>query len=416
MKRIVRIPLRAYCRFVKKLLLFCFLFVAGNCSAQTGSTKGVKSTGKSNWYDRISIRGYAQVRYNRLLETNPELKCEQCDRSMGEDGGFFIRRLRVIFFGQIHERVYFYIQPDFASNASTNALHFGQIRDAYMDLGLDKHNEFRFRVGQSKIPFGFENMQSSQNRLPLDRNDALNSALANERDLGVFFYWAPGSIRKGFSTLISEGLKGSGDYGVFGFGAFNGQTANRPDLNNQLHYVARASYPLKLGNQIIEPGIQGYTGEFVIPADQISTGTKVAGNRSYVDQRVAASFVLYPQPFGIQAEYNIGRGPEFDAGTDSIETRKLTGGYITLNYKFEHKGQLFYPFLRGQYYNGGKKHELDARSYKVNEIEAGLEWQPNRYFEMVAQYTMSSRRFEDFKTKGNFQEGSLLRLQLQVNF
>jgi hypothetical protein len=53
-------------------------------------------------------------------------------------------------------------------------------------------------------------MQSSQNRLPLDRNDALNSAVSNERDLGVFFYWAPQKTRKLFSSLVSDGLKGSG--------------------------------------------------------------------------------------------------------------------------------------------------------------------------------------------------------------
>ena len=128
------------------------------------------------------------MRYNRLLETNPKLKCEQCDRSWGENGGLFLRRVRIILFGQISERVYFYIQPDFASSASTNSLHFGQLRDAYFDIGLERRNEFRVRLGQSKVPFGFENMQSSQNRLPLDRADGLNSALSNERDLGAFFY------------------------------------------------------------------------------------------------------------------------------------------------------------------------------------------------------------------------------------
>jgi hypothetical protein len=39
-----------------------------------------------------------------------------------------------------------------------------------------------FKSRQSKVPFGFENLQSSQNRLTLDRNDALNSA-ANEEIL-----------------------------------------------------------------------------------------------------------------------------------------------------------------------------------------------------------------------------------------
>jgi hypothetical protein len=50
-------------------------------------------------------------------------------------------------------------------------------------LSFDAKKEYRVRIGQSKVPYGFENLQSSQNRLTLDRNDALNSAVANERDL-----------------------------------------------------------------------------------------------------------------------------------------------------------------------------------------------------------------------------------------
>ena len=259
-------------------------------------------------------------------------------------------------------------------------------------------------------------MQSSQNRLPLDRNDGLNSAIANERDLGGFFYWAPKKTRQLFSSLVRDGLKGSGDYGVVGFGVYNGQTANRPELNNEMHVVGRISYPVKIGNQIIEPGVQAYTGHYEFAKDQVSDGVGIVPDRNYLDQRVAASFVLYPQPFGIQAEYNIGRGPEFNPATDSIEIQDLTGGYATLNYMFRYKKQLFYPFLRIQYYDAGKKHELDARTYTVNEYEIGLEWLPFKNFEMVAQYTFSKRRFEDFKTKGNIQEGSLLRLQAQINF
>ncbi len=368
------------------------------------------------WYDSFSIRGYGQVRYNRLFETNDKLKSEQGDRSIGDNGGFFIRRLRIIFSGQINERVYFYIQPDFASSASSTGLHFGQLRDAYFDLGLDKDNEFRFRVGQSKIPFGFENMQSSQNRLPLDRNDALNSAASNERDLGVFFYWAPAKTRKLFSSLVNDGLKGSGDYGVFAFGAYNGQTANKPELNDEPHIVARLSYPMEIKNQIIEAGIQAYSGQWTMASDQLSVGVKSNNSKTYLDERVAASFVLYPKPFGIQAEYNVGTGPEFDKKTGSIENRKLSGGYATFSYKLDFNKQVLIPFLRIQNYEGGKKHELDSRSYRVNETEIGIEWQPNKNFELVTMYTMSTRRAEDFRLQENLQSGSLVRIQAQVNF
>lgn len=365
------------------------------------------------WFDRFAIRGYTQGRYNRLMETNPNLKCEQCDRSWGDGGGFFIRRMRIIFFGQISEKVYFYVQPDFASSVGTTQ-HIAQLRDAYMDLGFDKKNEFRIRVGQSKVPFGFENMQSSQNRIPLDRADALNSAVTNERDLGAFFYWAPESVRKLYTSLVNDGLKGSGDYGVFAFGAYNGQTANQPERNNQPHIVTRFSYPIRIGNQIIEPGIQAYSGKFVLLST--SNGVKRAANNEYLDQRAAMTFVLYPKPFGIQAEYNIGRGPEFNKLTDSIELRSLTGGYFQCYYMIRKGNQTFLPFTRAQYYEGGKKHELDARSYTVRELEVGLEWQPAKTLELVAMYTFSDRRFEDFVLQNNRQKGRLLRLQVQINF
>jgi hypothetical protein len=393
------------------LALICLNPLLGN----NDSIKNPAEILKKGWYEKINLRGYGQVRYNRLFETNADLKCEQCDRSWGENGGFFFRRLRLIFFGQIHENVFMYVQPDFASSASANGLHFAQIRDAYFDLSLDKKKEFRFRIGQSKVPFGFENMQSSQNRLPLDRNDGLNSAVSNERDIGVFFYWAPSKIRKRFSYLVSSGLKGSGDYGVIGFGAYNGQTANRNEANNHPHIVGRLTYPFELKNkQIIEPSVQGYYGRSVVTS--VSAGVAGTDRYEYWDNRAAATFVIYPQPFGLQAEYNIGTGPEYNPATNSIEQKKLEGGYATASYFLRIKDQILIPFSRYHYYNGGKKHELDARSYTVNEFEIGAEWQPIPNFELVLMYTISSRRFEDSRTPINTQSGRLLRIQAQFNF
>lgn len=367
------------------------------------------------WYELINLRGYTQVRYNRLLETNPDLKCDQCDKSWGGDGGFFFRRIRLVFFGNVHERVYFYIQPDFASSPDGSVQQFAQIRDAYFDLALDNKREFRFRIGQSKVPFGFENLQSSQNRLPLDRHDGLNSAVANERDIGIFFYWAPQRIRKLFRDLSNEGLKHSGDYGMLGVGAFNGQTANRFDMNRDLHVVARFTYPFVFGDrQVFEAGIQGYTGDVVLRT--VTEGVTGADDFEYLDQRAALSAILYPQPFGIQAEYNIGRGPEYVPRTNSIELRDLHGGYATVSYRLQFGKQLLFPFGRYHYYEGGKKHERDATKHRVQEVEIGLEWQPIRNFELVAMYTISRRTFENSLNPSNTQAGRLLRLQFQLNF
>ena len=396
---------------MKVLYFMVFLLLAFRVSAQTTKDSTQKS---EKWYEKIQIRGYAQVRYNGLLQTNEDLECEQCDRSWGGDNDFFIRRMRLIFYGQLSSRVYFYVQPDFASSSSTTALHFGQLRDAYFDVGIDEKSQFRFRIGQSKVPYGFENMQSSQNRLPLDRADALNSAVSNERDLGLFFYWAPTNKRKLFSSLVSSGLKGSGDYGVFGIGVYNGQTANRPELNANKHIVTRVSYPFEVKKQILELGVQAYTGKVTLAST--SSGVNYAEDKLYDDQRVAGTFVLYPKPFGILAEYTVGRGPQFDKTLDSITTQRLHGGYVTASYKLNFKNNILIPFVRYQVYHGGKKHELDARSYDVQDLEIGAEWQMTKYFELVVMYTMSSRRFEDFVNQDNYQRGNLLRIQAQVNF
>jgi len=391
------------------------LISVGSFAQQPADTIKAKAPAPTKkWYESVQMRGYMQVRYNGLLQTNEDLECEQCDKSWGGDNDFFVRRMRLIFYGQVSPRVYFYIQPDFASAPSSSAMHFGQLRDAYFDVGLDQKNEFRFRIGQSKVPYGFENMQSSQNRLPLDRADAMNSAVTNERDLGVFFYWAPAKTRKLFSTLVSEGLKGSGDYGVLGIGVYNGQTANRPEFNANKHIVARASYPFQFKNQVIEAGVQAYKGQFTLLST--TSGVDTYTDKLYNDERVGATFVLYPKPFGILAEYNIGRGPEYDKFTNSIIEAPLKGGFITASYKLDFNGQTLIPFSRFQYYDGGKKHELDARSYEVKELEIGAEWQPNKNFELVVMYTMSARRFEDAVNPTNFQRGNLLRIQAQVNF
>ncbi len=406
---------RRPCR-TRLVLLALTVFATGlMAQTQTIADSTVKPERKKPWYESFNIRGYGQVRYNRLLETNDQLKCEQCDKSWGDNGGLFIRRARIIFSGFVHKNVYIYLQPDLASSAGTTG-HLAQLRDWYMDVGLDPDNEFRFRIGQSKVPYSFENMQSSQNRLPLDRADPTNSAASNERDLGLFFYWAPKRIRERFKMLVDEGLKGSGDYGVLAVGAFNGQTANRPEANDEPHVVARLSYPFEFKGQIIEPSLAHYSGKYVITSDQRSAGVKGKDDWNYDDSRVLGGVCLYPRPFGLLAEYNVGRGPEYNPATDSIETRDLRGGFATATYRFKLNHHTFFPFVRYQVYDGGKKHELDARSYAVNDLEFGIEWQPNRNFELVCEYYLGDRRFEDHAKPDNRQQGELLRIQAQFNF
>jgi hypothetical protein len=418
----MRHPNRTYTILLVISFLFPFVLAAQTDTARMPLQKALETikpqavTQKAHWYDKIQLRGYTQVRYNRLLETNSDLKFEG-DRSVGDKGGLLIRRGRLIFFGDISSHLFLYYQVDFASNASSTSLHFGQVRDLYADIFVDTGKVFRFRVGQSKVPFGFENMQSSQNRLSLDRADALNTAVPSERDLGAFFYWTPRKARYRYDYLGEQGLKGSNNYGVFGFGVYNGQSTNKPELNNSLHVVGRLSYPFGFGKQILEIGVQGYTGFFTLESGQASSGVKKNATSTYRDKRFAASIALAPQPFGILAEYNIGESPMYRVDSDSILNTPLEGGFVTLFYKTKlPTGQTIIPFVRAQYYSGGVKIATDTKALKMNEYDFGIEYQIMKSLEIATTYTYSIRNTSDKAKEFNNQTGSLLRIQVQFNY
>jgi hypothetical protein len=362
------------------------------------------ATAAAGWFEKIKIRGYTQFRYNRFLETNDKLVNTQGDKSIGAGGGFFIRRARLVIYGDVHDHVSIYLQPDFAS-AIDEQLNVAIMRDWYADLYIDKTKEFRFRVGQSKVPFGFENLQSSQNRAPFDRSDGINAALKDERDIGAFFYYTPKKIRRLFKELVDSGLKGSGDYGIVGFGVYNGQTANKPEKTEGPHVVARVVYPFQLGSQVLEVGVGGYTGSFFVKKDE-----GVGGEEEYRDARVYGQLVLYPKPIGLQVEYNIGTGPEYDVERNTVRDGFLHGGYAMLLGKI---GPVV-PYARGVLYEGGRKFDTNAPRYSVRELELGAEWQIVKALEVTAAYTFAERTSP--KKPYDQESGRFLRLQLQVNY
>jgi hypothetical protein len=392
----------------KSLILFIALCALDSANAQTqGSAGGSAVTTHKAWYETVSLRGYAQLRYNQLGVTNSKLVSDQGDKSIGGNNSFFLRRARLVVTAQPTDMVTVYIQPDFAvTPVSPGPGNFLQVRDLYADVFLTQDKSSRLRFGQSKVPFGFENLQSSQNRLPLDRDDALNTAAKDERDMGVFYYWAPPEIRGRFKMLVDSGLKCSGDYGVFALGAYNGQTANQPEANRTVHTVSRLTYPFQIfGEQILETSIQGYSGKYVVTKKDGTGGLTEA-----LDQRVAASLIYYPQPFGVQAEYTIGKGPEYNIGLNIVERKALEGGYVLVSYKYDN----VIPFVRHQTYRGGRKHDVNAIRYEVDESEVGVEWQLNKAFELTAMYVDSKRTNPKVLTQR--EHGRLARLQAQWNY
>ena len=413
-------------------------------------TKEQRAKNDEKWFNKISLRGYTQMRYNlglsgdRAEENLPpdrhaELRSVQ-DSSIKNNSGFSLRRVRLVFSGDINDYISMYIQPDFSvTNGDQN---FAQLRDAYFDLAFDKGHEYRIRAGQSKIPFGWENLQSSQNRIALDRDDALNSAVPGERDLGLMAYWTPTDVQKLWKNMSKKGLKTSGDYGVLGVGVYNGQGINKAETNDDLYVVAHSTYPFQLdglgsffNGQVLEIGMDAMTGRFT-PTTAAYTSfdprydargrsitrsapapiVKGDGNGLISEDRVGVHAILFPQPFGLQAEWNVGKSGALNPTTNVIERQPLSGGYVQAMYKidniFQTEGTMI-PYARWQTYHGSWKGATNSPKIKTNEFEAGLEYQISKALEVTLAYAYMDRTNV---TNLGQAHGDLLRAQLQVNY
>jgi len=392
------------------------------CWGQATPPAPPAQTAPPPWYQRISLRGYTQFRYSNVVAQNdltPPLEIP-ADRSVNSNESLMIRRGRFVFSGDVTNRLSLYAQLDF--NGSTGAADFSlQMRDLYADIFLDSQKEFRFRFGQSKVPFGWSNLQSSQNRAPLERPDGLNSAAEGERDFGAYFMWAPTASRQHFRDIVSQGLKGSGDYGVVAAGVYSGQGPNRSDQNGEPHVVVRWSQPFKTANgRFFELGIQGHHGRFVTPTQAIGTRpAPTIDSDGVTDQRVGFTAIWYPQPIGVEVEWNVGKGPELSDDMRRIESGTLHGGYAQLNYRHSRPNSqaVFFPFARWHFLEGGRKFARNAPRSRVNELDLGFEVAPWTEVEVTAIYT---RTFQRTRT-GSFpydmtRNANRLGLQVQWNY
>jgi hypothetical protein len=350
------------------------------------------------WYERLKIDGYTQFRFTSLMNDEASLLHVPADRSVSTDESMIIRRGRFKIAGDLSEHLYLYSQLDFAGSVFGSGGSFGlQARDLYADISLDTDHEFRFRLGLSKVPFGWVNLQSSQNRAPMERPDALNSAVEGERDQGAYFMWAPVEVRSRFKELVKSGLKGSGDYGMLAVGAYSGQGLNKSDANGEPHVLARLTYPWKFANgQFLETSVNAYSGKFVVGTKEIEMGEEVfeptVASGGVTDERVGISAILYPQPFGIEAEWNWGRGPALSDDYRTVDTASLHGGYLMANYRLKTGRGEFFPFVRWNYYDGARKFANNAPQTRVNEIDVGLEWSPWPEIEVALMYTHTMDR------------------------
>jgi len=157
------------------------------------------------------------------------------------------------------------------------------------------------------------------------------------------------------------------------------------------------SYPFKTtGGQYWELGVQAHHGKFVSSTQAVTVdGRSITPTRpdaGVADDRIGGTFVLYPQPFGIEAEWNAGRGPQLSDDYRTISAKTLQGGYLQASYRATHKHAVYTPFVRWNYFDGARKFARNSPSERINETDFGLELAPWSEVELTLLYTRTAER------------------------
>jgi len=236
---------------------------------------------------------------------------------------------------------------------------------------------------------------------------------------------------------------------MLGIGVINGQDINQQDKNKNKHLVFHSMYPHEFSNgQIVEVGMDAFTGQVVVstspvvPTNPALSGgqpisPQVTNGGNYLDERVTWHVVVYPQPFGFQAEYLIGRTPQLNEARTAVELGSVHGGYVQLyyNYKCDTYCQSIFPYVRTQEYFGGLKLQDNAPRSSTRETEVGLQYQFIRALQLTVAYAWTQRtsgdsstlpansfcgtsfsQVECTQTPYQLQTGNLVRFQLQWSF
>jgi len=385
--------------------------------------------GNPRWYERIRISGYTQFRIS-AGPTDSKFTIPLGDSTATtQPREFYFRRIRLVFQGQISERLAFFLQGAFEGDQSTQNMFNKEIIDAYADYYLTKDKVHRLRFGQHRTPNSFDTYRSSTNRQELDRHESVQSGAPGERDLGIAYYWSPKIAQERFTQLAAY-HNGPGDYGVFGLMVYNGQGRNKAELNGDKHIGVRLAYPFELPNgRLLETGIMAFRGVFSVTGAGAPTSTTSAakcpqglnrqGGCDTTDERITAYLWTPPQPWGLLAEGTIGKNAKRNETTNIIENAPLIGGYVQGYYTWRYSDVgMLTPYVRyGEYY-GGIKSLNGAPDGTARSWNFGLVWEPDTHWRFTTELMLKDGLNEQLvlNQPQNSFDGSLLRFQAQFFF
>jgi hypothetical protein len=227
---------------------------------------------------KLKFSGYVQGRYEWHDDANYGLEGTR----RRETNRFYVRRsrLKATYVGDLTEYVF---QIDATGDGVA-------LRDAEASFVLTNENpwmpsavpwEFKLTMGQFKVPFGFEVLQSSSDREMPERTAMVRALYPGERDRGLRLQYSYSFI-KFMGAVINGNFTNDPDHGTF-------------DQTSWKDVVGRLQTDL----DFLVIGVSGHMGRFLRLTRQPSTAMPVAGYERYSRLRVGADVQGYADIQGL---------------------------------------------------------------------------------------------------------------------
>jgi phosphate-selective porin OprO/OprP len=174
----------------------------------------------------MELSNRIQFRYT-YLKPDDSLKIPGTENPGDGIGSFRIRRAKTKLDGWFWKKELTYeLQLGWAGSDSTGGSStFSGLEDADLNWDVSKNKTFQIKIGQFKVPFGRQELTSSENQQFVDRS-ILSGEFTHSRDVGIQL----GGLLAG----------GKFEYRV---GMFNGNGRNKPNNDNSKYqYDARIMY------------------------------------------------------------------------------------------------------------------------------------------------------------------------------
>lgn len=138
----------------------------------------------------LSVSNYAKITFYSTdkikLSTSIDAALQVKGDTQKEQAAFIIDEAEISFETLYKEKFKTFISLDFSKpNSSSKSTYTEPLDKLY--LQINKNDYFKFRAGQFKVPFGYENFLNSQNRLIISHTQTTKK-LSPDLDRGIMFF------------------------------------------------------------------------------------------------------------------------------------------------------------------------------------------------------------------------------------